>query len=109
MNKNQSESKVIPMNYDKKLTELDKEIESMKRELPELLRKRREQKKAEINKGKKLMPRGRPRISEDILIQAVRMMATKTTSDVCLRLNISKTTLHRYGINRKLGGYRIDG
>lgn len=96
------------MNYEKNLAALDKQIECKERELSDLRQTRRELKIAEIRKNKKPMPRGRPRVSEDLLIKAVELAKTKTLAIVALKLNISVSTLIRNGITRRaLGGYRI--
>ncbi len=88
------------MNYEKNLAALDKQIECKKRELSELRQKRRELKIAEIRKNKKPKPRGRPRISEDLLIEAVELAKTRTLPHVALKMGISLKTLYRYNIKR---------
>ncbi len=96
------------MNYEKRQAELDKQIESTKRKLSELRQTRRELKISEINKNKKPIPRGRPRISEAVLVEAVKLAETKTLTAVAMKLNVGLTTLYKYGISRRaLGGYRI--
>ncbi len=88
------------MNYEKNLAELNKQIECKECELSELKQKRRKLKAAEINKNKKPMPRGRPRISEDILIEAVKLAETRTLPHVAMKLGISLKTLYNNGIKR---------
>lgn len=90
------------MNYEKNLAALDKQIECKQRKLSELLRTRRELKIAEIRKNKKPMTRGRPRVSENLLIKAVELAKTKPLPFVALKLDVSLSTLGRYGICRKI-------
>lgn len=88
------------MNYEKKSTKLNKQIECKERELLDLRQKRRELKTAEIKKHKKPMKRGRPRISEDILIEAVKLAETRTLPHVAMKLGISLNSLYNNGIKR---------
>jgi hypothetical protein len=64
----------------------------------------REQKRlAKLRNKKASQPektRGRPKISEDVLIKAVQMAETKPLAIVAIKLEIGLTTLYNYGISR---------
>ncbi|MET0753944.1 MAG: helix-turn-helix domain-containing protein [Pyrinomonadaceae bacterium] len=89
------------------MDKLDKEITEIRKRLIEMQRlkaKRKPPKKVQSSR-----PRGRPQIDETILRRAKELAKGSPIPDVALKLSVSKSTLYRYGIKRKILNAEKDG
>ena len=76
------------------------QIERTQKKLNQLRERERREKMRQSKPARTAKKRGRPRISEDLLIKAVKMAETKSLSDIALQLGIAESTLFNYGITK---------
>jgi transcriptional regulator of acetoin/glycerol metabolism len=81
------------------MTRLQTQIEQTKAKLAKL-RDEENRAKLQVVKSKPKKKRGRKKISETVLIRAVELAEGKTLPDVAHRLDVSLSTLYKYGIKR---------
>lgn len=79
---------------------LDAQIAKLRKELTELQRRKQKNKRPKAEKS--LRPKGRPRITRDKILLAKKLARDFPITDVSNRLQISISTLYRYGIKRYL-------
>ncbi len=79
---------------------LDAQIAKLRKELNELQERKRKNKRPKPEKS--LRPKGRPRITANKILQAKTLAKDFPITDVANRLQVSISTLYRYGIKRYL-------
>lgn len=89
------------MNKSKTTEKLEKLILEKREEIRELKRQKRERDLQAKLEKKIALPSGRPKLKAELIEAAREMAKTKPISDVCLSLNVSRSTLYSYGISRR--------
>ncbi len=79
---------------------LDAQIIKYQETLSKLREQRRQEKLRKAKEANPPKPRGRPRISEDKLINVVKLAETKTLTAAAMKAGVGLTTLYKYGISR---------
>ncbi len=82
------------------MTPLESEILKHQEKLYELRKQQRQIKLREAKALRPAKPRGRPRISDEVLIKVVRDAEHKTLREAAMKHNVSMTTLLRRNIKR---------
>lgn len=83
------------------MTKLERLILKKREEIRELNRQKLERDLQAKLEKKVSLPKGRPKLKAELIERARELAQTKPIADVSLSLEVSRSSLYRYGISRR--------